>query len=123
MPVQEKSKPLIASVHDKGHGRGLSIYLGSKEVNILEKKGVNIRDEKKYLVKPGRRNEVNLIPISSLEKEEDNLNLLFELTTQINRLNELRKEDKEEFCEDILSILISNPIDANVRESSDHAIY
>ena len=97
MPAQEKSKSLIASVHDKGHGRGLSIYFGSKEVNILEKSGVNIRDEKKYLVKPGRRNEVNLIPISSLEKEEDNLNLLFELTTQINRLNELKKKIKRNF--------------------------
>ena len=116
MHSQEKSEPLIVSIHNKGPGRGLAIYFGNKEVDLLEKNGINIREEKKYLVKPGRRHEVNLIPISALETEDDNINLLFELTNQIDRLHELKKEEKVDFCEEILSIIISNSIDANARE-------
>ena len=116
MHTQEKPEPLIVSVHDKGPGRGIAIYFGGKEVDLLEKNGINIRDEKKYLVKPGKKHEVNLIPISALEAEDDNLNTLFELSNQIDRLYRLNKEDKEDFCDEILTIILNSSIDANPRE-------
>lgn len=116
MGIQEKSEPLIVSIHDKGPSRGISIYFGAKEVDSLEKHGIDLKGEKKYLVKPGRKQEVNLIPISSLEKEEEDLNILFELVSRVEKLHELDREEKDQFFEEIISIIISNEVDVNYRE-------
>ncbi|MDY6866074.1 MAG: hypothetical protein SVY15_08930 [Halobacteriota archaeon] len=116
MGIQEKTEPLIVSIHEKGPSRGISIYIGAKEVDSLEKYGIDLKGERKYLVKPGRKQEMNLIPISSLDKEDENLNILFELVSRVEKLHELNREDKDQFFEEIISIIISNEVDVNCRE-------
>lgn len=116
MEAEEETGYLFANVHEKGDKRGVSIYLGNEEVEILKNQGIRIRDEKKFLVKT-EGNSIRLVPISALDKKA-NWGVLFEIMSRLDDLEDLEDEKKEDLCVDLLEVITRNEINIDARERS-----
>jgi len=116
----EVLEPIIVSIHDKGQQRGVSLYFGSHEIEDLERQGINLRDEKKLIAKPDNghgRKGIKLLPLSLLEQDKrEDFGTLFEITNRIGELCELKGDLKEDFVEELLSVLIGKQVETTPQE-------
>ncbi len=105
----ERNETFVVNAHEKGNKRGMSIYFGREEVKALEKIGIDMRKERKFVVelKPRR---ICLIPLSELSRKGADIGVLFEITSRLDAIVALDKEDKEELCEELLSIIVEKGV-------------
>ncbi|MFX1293526.1 MAG: 5,10-methylenetetrahydromethanopterin reductase [Promethearchaeota archaeon] len=102
-------EPLIVTSHDKGLKRGIAIYFGVNELNELEKYGVSLRTDRRFLCRITTDNKIVLIPFSQLD-------FLLDIEEKLDRIIALEKEEKEEFGEELLTIISENEVKINENE-------
>lgn len=101
---------LVVNVHKKGDKRGVYIYFGSKEIELLKETGVDLREVRKFLIEV-RTNKLYLTPLSSLyEAEPMDIDTLIEITSRFDGLLSLDKEAREELGEAFLSIIVESEV-------------
>lgn len=116
MESYSEMEPIVAKLHDKGPGRGVAIYFGRQEMGELEKFGLNLRQERRYLVRTTINKKIILTPFFKLDKKERNYFLEFE--DKVDAILELEKEDIEDFADDLLNIIIGKHVDLVDKERS-----
>ena len=109
-------EPLVAKLHDKGPGRGVAIYFGLQATEELLKFGINLRDERRFLVTTTSNRNLLLTPFYNLEKEKRDY--FIEIEEQVDRILDLEKEDLESFAEELLNIIIGKKIELVDKERS-----
>ena len=101
---------LVVNVHEKGDKRGVYIYFGGKEIELLKEMGIDLRDVRKFLVEV-RTNKIHLTPLSTLyEAEPMDIDTLIEITSRFDDLLSLDKEMREELGEAFLSIIVESEV-------------
>lgn len=109
---------LVANVHDKGDKRGVSIYFGSKEIELLKEMGVDLREVRKFLIEV-RGNKIYLTPLSTLyEAEPTDIDILLEITSRFDDLRSLDNETKDELGEAFLSIIVESEVRLSEEEKA-----
>jgi len=102
--------PLVVNVHDKGDKRGVSIYFGSREIELLKERGFDLREVQKFHIEV-RSNKLYLMPFSTLyEAEPMDIDILFEITSRFSDILSLDKETQEELGEAFLSIIVGSAV-------------
>lgn len=104
--------PMIVNSHDKGVNRGISIYFGINELNELEKQGIDLKNNRKFIVKATLDNNLVLIPLSQVDSMLDMQNM----EGQLDRILSLTKSDMNDFVEDLISIITEEKIDISANE-------
>lgn len=101
---------LVVNVHEKGDKRGVSIYFGSKEIELLKEMGVDLHEVRKFLIEV-RSNKLYLVPFSTLyEAELVDIDALFEITSRFDDILSLDKETQEELGKAFLSIIAEGDV-------------
>ena len=101
---------LVVNVHDKGDKRGVYIYFGIREIELLKEMGVDLRDARKFLIEV-RNNKLYLTPLSTLyEAEPMDIDILIEITSRFDDLLSLDKEAREELGEAFLTIVVESEV-------------
>ncbi len=114
MEEYSNMEPIVAKLHDKGPNRGVAIYFGRQELNELERNGLNLRQERRYLVRTTVQNNIVLTPFFNLEKEEQDY--FIEIGEKVEPILDLPKEELENFAEDLLNIIIGKRVNLEDRE-------
>ncbi len=108
---------LIVNVHEKGEKRGVSIYFGSREIELLKKKGFDLRKVQKFFIEV-RNNKLQFVPISSLYEEPMDIDALFEITSRLDALLSLERGAQEELAEAFLSIIVESGVKLSEAEKA-----
>ncbi len=107
---QKGEGTLVVNVHEKGDKRGVYIYFGSRELELLKEMGVDLREVRKFIIGV-RSNKLYLTPLSTLyEAEPMDIDLLFEITSRFDDILSLDKEMREELGEALLSIIVESEV-------------
>ncbi|NVM53220.1 MAG: 5,10-methylenetetrahydromethanopterin reductase [Candidatus Helarchaeota archaeon] len=102
-------EPLIVTSHDKGPKRGIALYFGINEINELEKNGLSLKEDRRFLVQLTTDNKLILIPFS-------NLDFLLNIEDKLDTIIDLDKEEKEEFTEELLAIISEKKVEIGNKE-------
>ena len=116
MEEYSKMQPSVARLHDKGPGRGVAIYFGLEEMGELESIGLNLREERRFLVRTTVNKKIVLTPFFNLEQEERDY--FHEIEDKVDAVLDLEKEDLEDFADELLNIIIGKRINLVDKERS-----
>ena len=107
-------EPMIITSHDKGPKRGIALYFGVKELNELQKVGINLREHRRFILRTTMDHKIVLIPLSELEVH-------FEIEEKLDLILGLNQDEKEEFAEELLNIITDS--DVKIGEKERYSIY
>lgn len=108
-PVEQKQESIVVSVHEKGDKRGVAIYFSSEAIKMLENQGLNLKKEKNFIAQL-QGDRICLIPLFEATKKKLNIKAFFEITSKLDEIMTLSAEEKEELCEELLSIIVERGI-------------
>ncbi len=123
MTKYKDNEPLIVTSHDKGMKRGISIYFGLNELNELEKHGIDIKSDRRFLCRITADNEIVLIPFSKLDQhmtsflEKRRMQKMVDKEI-VDKFSSLAKDDFDEFRDELIDYLIENEIEMNPQEKT-----
>lgn len=104
-----EKEPIVVTSHDKGSNRGISLYFGLNEVNQLESQGIDLKKNRRFLVRPTLDNKLVLVPFSQLD---------FTMNTedQLDNILDLEKDEQASIVEDLMDIIAEKKLELSATE-------
>jgi len=102
-------EPIVVTSHDKGSNRGISLYFGLNELNQLENQGIDLKKNRRFLVRTTVDNKLILVPFSQLD-------FTMNMDNQLDSIMDLGKDEHEAIVEDLLEIITEKKLELSATE-------